>query len=717
MEIKNEFFEKVTQVFGDFGAKLVEKAYDFAEQKHAGQKRDNGDDYFVHVFEVAKILLSHKADLETVVSGFLHDCLEDTDTKESEIKQKFGEEVLNICVGFSKIELIKQARREKPGEFENLRNMILALASDARVAFVKLADRMHNMQTLDIKPRETQVKIAKETMDLFVPIAEMLGMGHVKNVLADLSFKYILPEEYKDTKEYLDKKYKQSLEIVEDIGQKIKKEAAIYGIDAVLQSRVKSIYSFYKKTLEKGKDNIFDVIANRIIVKTVKDCYTMLGAVHNIWKPVAGRIKDYIAQPKQNFYRSLHTTVLYLTDNGYIPFEIQIRTEEMHIFSEYGMAAHWMYKEHGSVNTTGKAGNLELLTKKNEESKDSGTVAQYGNDFLDIIKTGFFGNSVFVFTPSYNVFELSKGSIVLDFAYAVHSKLGNTCVGAKVNSKMVPITTELKTGDVVEIQTSPQKTPSRDWLKIVNKSTASKIRAYFKKEQKEENIKIGKEMLEEFAKRSGFALSKLLEDKETLAEIQDKYHLSRVEDLFAMVGYGGITASQGLNKFISKINLKKKEQKATTSVQKSQKDRDSVVAGGQSDLFKKFAKCCNPIPGDQIVGYVSRGKGVTIHRSDCPHLSELEPDRFISTVWSEDSAGELYNASFKVVAQNANGVLNSISNKISENKIDISFLTMDRNSKNEQVVIHIGVMINSRKQLTDIIGKIGAMKEVYDVYR
>ena len=719
MEMEKEFLEKVNTIYGANGAAEIQKAFNFAREKHLGQKRDNGEEYISHPYAVAKILVGLRADEASVVCGLIHDCLEDTQTKVDEIKSKFGETVLNICIGLSKIHQIKESWKRNNAENENLRSMLLAMSNDARVAFVKLADRLHNMQTLDVKSRETQVRTSKETMDIYVPIAEMLGMNHVKNELGDLSLKYILPDEYKETKEYLDKRFKQGENIVEDIREKIQKEAKAYGISAVLQSRVKSIFSFYKKTLEKGKENIFDVIANRIIVKSVKDCYTMLGAVHTLWKPVEGRIKDYIAQPKKNFYRSLHTTVLYPSEHGDIPFEIQIRTEEMHVFSEYGMAAHWMYKENGSVNTTGQMGNASLFAKKQEASQNSDKVIESSevDDFLEIIKTGFYANSVFVFTPNLNVIELSKGAIVLDFAYAIHSKLGNTCVGAKVNGKMVPITTKLETGDVVEIQTNPQKTPSRDWLKIVSKSTAAKIRAYFKKEQREENIKLGKDMLEEYAKRNGYMLSKLLEDKESLAEVQQKYHLAKLEDVFAIVGYGGITASQALSKFVAKVKLEKKEQKTGQLAVSSKKTSGGVIAGGQSDLYKKFAKCCNPIPGDDIIGYVSRGKGVTIHRADCEHLEELEKDRFIEAVWSEDSLKELYNASFKIVAKNSTGVLNNISNKIAENKIELSHLVMDKNSRSEQVLISIGVMISSRKQLQEIINKISAMKEVYEVYR
>ena len=718
MVMEQEFREEIANLYGKDGADLIEKAFEFAKIKHAGQKRDTGEDYIIHPYNVAKILVGFRADLSSVVSGLLHDCLEDTDCTEKEIRDNFGNVIFNICLGASKIEPIKHSRRQHLEENENLRKMFLTMSKDARVAFVKLADRLHNMRTLDIKSRENQLKIAKETMDIYVPLAERLGMNQLKHMLEDLSFKYIFPEDFKETSEYLEEKYRESVSIVEFIKSKIKEIAKEHGIDARLQSRVKSTFGVYKKTNTKGRENIFDIIANRIIVKEIKDCYTMLGAVHNIWKPVEGRIKDYIAQPKKNLYRSLHTTVLYPTPEGAIPFEIQIRTEEMHIFCEYGMAAHWMYKESGS-KATKQVGNSELYNLKTKASSESSEVAQETevDEFLQIVKTGFYAGKIFVFTPTLNVVELPVGSIPLDFAYNIHTNLGNRCVGAKVNDKMVPITTELKTGDVIEIMTSSSRCPSRDWLKIVkSKEATNKIRAFFKKERKEENIKIGKDMLEDYAKRNGFTLAKLFEDKESILDMQEKYHLNSVDEIYAMVGYGGLTSAQVLSKFIAKIKSSAQKERKTYS-DKVNKPHEGVIIGGHSDLLKKFAKCCNPIPGDEIVGYVSRGKGATIHRKDCSYLDFLEADRIIKTEWNEESSNEFYNATFKVVAKNTLGVLNTISNKIAENKIDITFLSIDKNHKGEDAFIDIGVRIKSRKELNEILNKLRSMNEVYDVYR
>ncbi len=475
------------------------------------------------------------------------------------------------------------------------------------------------------------------------------------------------------------------------------------------------------KTTTKGRKNVLDVIANRIIVKEIKDCYTMLGAVHNLWKPVDGRIKDYIAQPKKNLYMSLHTTVMYPTEYGEIPFEIQIRTEEMHIYCEYGMAAHWMYKEHGS-KATKTVGNSAIYNMKKSLSESTQNVLQENeaDEFLQIIKTGFYENKIFVLTPNLNVVELPEGSIPLDFAYAVHTNLGNRCSGAKINDKMVPITTKLVTGDIVEILTVASKGPSRDWIKLCkSRGAVAKIKNYFKKEKKEENIKIGKEMLEEQAKRKGYSLSKLFEDKETLAEIAFKHHLLTIEEIYAAVGYGGITVPQVLGKFITKQQkLQKQERKAELAMQKVEhKTGDaSVIIDGHDDLLKKVAKCCNPIPGDDIIGYVSRGRGVTIHRRNCATLLNLEPDRIVETTWNKKSLSEVYNANFKVITRNSSGVLSSISLKIADSKVDITFIKGEV-SKTGDAIIHVGVRIKSRNDLMDLINKIKTIPAVYEVIR
>jgi len=719
VQIEKDFLDQIENIYGKENAALVEKAFNFARQKHEGQTRDTGEAYVSHPYEVAKILFGMRADIPSVVCGLLHDCLGHTDCTEKEILDAFGEEVLNILVSEKKISIIKQSRMNNPDEVDNLRNMILALGKDARVAFVKLADRLHNLQTLGVKPREKQIKIANETLDLFVPIADRMGMNKFKHKLEDMCFKFVYPEEYLEVKKYLDEYYKKSENINNEIAQTLENLTKQHGVEARIQSRIKSSFGVFKKQNAKGKDSVYDVIAHRIIVKEIKDCYTMLGAVHELWKPVEGRIKDYIAMPKKNMYMSLHTTVLYPTENGGIPFEIQIRTEEMHIFCEYGMAAHWMYKKNGS-QATKFDGNSAMLDIKKKLQEENGGILEEDEtaDFLQTIKNGFYADTIFVFTPQLKVIELPLDSITLDFAYAVHTNLGNKCVGAKINGKMVPIISTLQTGDIVEIMTSStSKGPSRDWTKMCkSRGAIAKIKNYFKKEKRDENIKIGKAILEEQLKRKGYSLSKFLDDKESLNEVSIKNTLLSVEDIYAAVGYGGVTTAQVLGKFISKQKQRDKlEKKSTSTSKRPAKNFDGIIVDGLGDMLKRVAKCCNPIPGDQIVGYISRGRGVTIHKADCHALAHLEKERIVETSWDEETSGN-YCAEFKILAKSSANILNVVSNKIADNKIEISFINSERNRQGD-VILDVGVMIKSRDQLSELINKISSMPEVYEVYR
>ena len=718
MELEKSFLEKLEKVYGEKNRDVIVKAFRFAEKKHKGQKRDTGEEYIVHPYSVAKILVEMRADVESVVSGFLHDCLEDTDCKPEEILKEFGETVCNICVGAAKASMIKEARRKHIEENENLRKMFLTLSKDARVAFVKLADRLHNMQTLEVKDRATQVEIAKETLDIYSALAERLGMNGLKHSLEDLCFKYLLPKEYDEITTYLNEYYTRSQNIIADIRAVIEGLAKENGVDARIQSRLKSSFGVYKKTLTRSKEKIYDIIAHRIIVKDIKSCYTMLGAVHNLWKPVEGRIKDYIASPKKNMYMSLHTTVHYPTEQGIIPVEIQIRTEDMHLFCEYGMAAHWMYKEHGS-KATKLSGNSTLYKMKKALSDSSEKVVQEdeADEFLQIVKTGFYANKIFVFTPSLNVIELPEGAITLDFAYAVHTNVGNKCTGAKINGKIVPITTKLATGDTVEILTNASKKPSRDWVKICKTASAiSKIRNYFKKEEKEENIKIGKEILEESAKRKGFSVSKILDDKELISDILSKRQFLSVEEMFAAIGYGGLSAQIIVGKYASKQQLIKKQEKKTSVQAKSvQKDNEGILVDGHTDLLKNLARCCNPIPGDDIVGYVSKGRGIIIHRCDCENVDNLEQSRFIPAAWNlQDDEEYSFVSAIDIYAQNKNNVYLEITNAMSELGIKIVSLNSTQN-KDDELVLKIGVQIKNKTQLQQAKNKLASLSLVYEV--
>lgn len=715
MEMEEEFLGHLEKFYGSENKQKIVKAFHFAEKKHAGQKRENGDEYITHPYSVAKILVNMRADVPSVIAGILHDLIEDTDTKPEEIENAFGKEVASICFGLSKIETIKKARREHLEENENLRKMILSMEGDARIAFVKLADRLNNMQTLDCKSRQDQVKISKETMDLFVPLAERLGMNGLKHSLEDLCFKYMLPEEYEETTNYLNEYYKRSQAIVEEIRGKLKKLADDLGIKVKLQSRLKSSYGVYKKTMTKGRNKIFDIIAHRVITKDVKDCYAMLGAIHNVWKPVEGRIKDYIANPKKNLYMSLHTTVMYPTENGSIPFEIQIRTEEMHVFCEYGMAAHWMYKEHGSKATSVNGNSALLKMKKELASSGKALSEDEVDEFLEVVKAGFYSDQIFVFTPSLNVIELPKGSITLDFAYAIHTGLGNRCTGAKVNGRMVPITTELHTGDVVEILTASGKSPSRDWIKICKSHGAiTKIKQFFKKERRDENIKIGKSMLEEYAKRKGYSLAKLLEDKETLAETLERRQLASLDDIYATVGYGGITTTVALSAFIAKQQSLQKKAGGEKATNVSHKEGGGILIDGHNDLLKNLAKCCNPIPGDEIIGYVSKGRGIIIHKLTCPNVEKLEKERFIDADWDIASSDFTFTSIINVYAKSNNNVYTDIANALAELGVKMISLSSTR-SKNEDLDLKVGVLVKDKNQLRQVKNKLGSLSSVYEV--
>lgn len=717
MEMDKQFLQQLQSTYGE-DSKIIIKAFEFANKKHSGQFRDTGDEYITHPYETAKILADMKADIPTVVSGFLHDVIEDAGCTEKEISLEFGEEVANIVVGASKIEPIKHARMQNLDENENLRKMFLTLQKDARVALVKLADRLHNMKTLEVKTRVKQIKIAKETLDIYVPIAERLGMSKFKRELENLCFKYIFPDEYVETEKFMEDNYKKREKIIIDITDTIKKLAQENGIKYCrVQCRIKSNFSVFLKQQKKGKDRVFDVVAHRIIVQEIKDCYTMLGAVHNQWKPVEGRIKDYIATPKKNLYRSLHTTVLYPTENGDIPFEIQIRTEEMHNFCEYGVAAHWIYKDGGGNKNTKIDGNSKMLQLK-ASSTIPNTIQDNEEEFMDIIKTGFYANKIFVFTPKLNVIELLDGSNAIDMAYNIHSGIGNRCTGCKINGKMLPLDTKLNTGDIVEILTSPNsKGPSKDWLKTVKmQSTRDKINAFFRKNMREENIKRGKEILEQAAKSKGFSLPSLL-NEEWINVLLQKLAIKSIDDVYMSVGHGSLTSAKVINRLINLYNqYNKQDVVKTIKTFDGDKRQKSTDLSGLKGIMTKLAKCCNPVPGDEIVGYVSRGRGVTIHRKDCNVLKNLEQDRLMEINWGKSKDEEKYTAVIKIYAKIGPSTLSSITNKLSENKINIKYIYSDTTKSND-AIYNIGIEVKNKQELNDFVNKLKSMQEVYDVIR
>lgn len=567
-------------------------------------------------------------DVSTLVAAFLHDVLEDTPVTSDELEQKFGKEVLELVEGVTKLDKIKFVSAEDE-QAENLRKMFFAMAKDYRVIIIKLADRLHNMRTLDALKPEKQIKIATQSLKIYAPLAGRLGLSFVKCELEDLAMRYLYPDDYYELVEFIKTKSKERQQFIEKICDELKAKLQELGIEGEVNGRQKHLYGIYKKMLKQGKniEQIYDISAVRVIVNEVQDCYTVLGAIHTMWMPLPGRFKDYIAMPKPNGYQSLHTTVITKFKET---FEIQIRTYEMHRIAEYGIAAHWKYKE-------GKTGATKIDDQINwlREVMDTQRESSDSHEFLENIEGNVFTDEVYVFTPKGKVLNLPVGSTTVDFAYAIHSAVGNKCIGAKVNGKIVPLNTVLNTGDIVEILTTNSgKGPSRDWIKFVKTASArTKIRQYFKKEMKEENIKRGKDMLEREAKRRGYNLSELLSTA-GLNYIMNRYTLSSIDDLYASVGFGGLTTNQIIVKLIDyfKRDLLSKNPVAeikTTSTTGKSSSGNGVLIRGYDDFLVRLSHCCNPVPGDKIVGYVSRGRGVSVHCVDCPNVKNMEPERLI----------------------------------------------------------------------------------------
>ena len=715
MKLEDTFIKKIQLLYRQ-DTSLILKAFEFANQKHNGMSMENGEAYITHPFHVAETLIDLHADTTAVICGFIHDCI-NSNTQIQEIEMAFGTEVANICNGLSRFPAITLSYRLHTDENENLQKMILALGKDARVAMVKLAERLHDMQTLDQKPREMQIEIANETLDLFVPITERMSLGFFKHELEDLCFRYLYPQEYSDITNYLNDYYKKSEKIISNVRSTLESLTQKNQIDAKIQSRLKSAFGVFKKTLTKSKEQIYDIIAHRVIVPSIKDCYTVLGAIHEIWKPVEGRIKDYISHPKKNNYRSLHTTVLYPFEGREIPVEIQIRTEEMHVFCEYGMAAHWIYKQNGT-NLTDAAKDAEIYNlKKSRMKNNSVNKTDEKDEYHEVIKSGFFTDKIFVFTPNLNVIELPDGSITLDFAYAVHTNIGNHCTGAKVNEKMVPINYKLTTGDIVEILTNNAKTPSRDWLKMCKSSGAlAKLRAYLKKEFKEDNIKIGHDMLEEAAKRKGLTFSKIIEDKAFINIITQKLKFASLEDIYAAIGYGGITATSIISKFESQQKKFSKRNKIADNLQSQDKPSETIFIDNQGDLLKSIARCCNPIPGDEIIGFVSKGRGIIIHKKTCKNISNADKKRLIAASWNENQISNTnFSSSITIRALNDNNIYAEITNALSEIGIKVTSIE-SHPTKNGDLHIKIGIQIKNKAEFASVKNKLLSLAHIYDIF-
>lgn len=712
----DELLQKLKKNFSEAEFQELKAAYDFSAAAHEGQKRQTGEPYFIHPCAVVNILVDLGFDdVSTLVAAFLHDVLEDTQVTADELEQKFGKEVLELVEGVTKLDKIKFVSAEDE-QAENLRKMFFAMAKDYRVIIIKLADRLHNMRTLDALKPEKQIKIATQSLKIYAPLAGRLGLSFVKCELEDLAMRYLYPDDYYELVEFIKTKSKERQQFIEKICDELKAKLQELGIEGEVNGRQKHLYGIYKKMLKQGKniEQIYDISAVRVIVNEVQDCYTVLGAIHTMWMPLPGRFKDYIAMPKPNGYQSLHTTVITKFKET---FEIQIRTYEMHRIAEYGIAAHWKYKEGktGATNIDDQINWLREVMDTQRESSDS-------HEFLENIEGNVFTDEVYVFTPKGKVLNLPVGSTTVDFAYAIHSAVGNKCIGAKVNGKIVPLNTVLNTGDIVEILTTNSgKGPSRDWIKFVKTASArTKIRQYFKKEMKEENIKRGKDMLEREAKRRGYNLSELLSTA-GLNYIMNRYTLSSIDDLYASVGFGGLTTNQIIVKLIDyfKRDLLSKNPVAeikTTSTTGKSSSGNGVLIRGYDDFLVRLSHCCNPVPGDKIVGYVSRGRGVSVHCVDCPNVKNMEPERLIEAKW-DDVISQNFLASLKIYCENKGGILAAVTMIISNMKISITGAFARSDNDNGTAEITVMLEVKSSDQVEDVIKKLKTLPEVIDVHR
>ncbi len=688
---------------------LLVRAYHYAEQAHSGQKRASGEAYFIHPCAVAQILIELGLDSATVAAAFLHDVIEDTPVTEDDIRRDFGDEVLLLVSGVTKLDKIVFKSREEE-EAENFRKIFVAMAKDIRVIIIKLADRLHNMRSLNFLSKERQIKMAQETLDIYTPLAGRLGISQIKCELEDLCLKYLEPEAYEYLVENIHQKLYERHNFVDFVVKEIKNILEESKIQGEVFGRPKHFYSIYKKMKSQNKtlDQIYDLTAVRVIVNTVDECYEVFGKIHKRWKPIPGRIKDYIATPKANMYQSLHTTVV--TNFGQ-PFEIQIRTFEMHRTAEFGIAAHWKYKEKKTEDTsfTERLSWIREVLDWEGGLKDS-------KEFMQSLKTELYSNELLVFTPKGKVISLPKDATPIDFAYAIHSEVGNRCTGARVNSKIVPLDSTLQTGDVVEILTSTNsKGPSWDWLKIVKSSSArAKIKQFFKREMKEENVKLGKSMLEAEAKHRGYALSDILTE-ESFAKVAEKFSFSSQDEMFASVGYGAITVNQVLFRLID--FYRKEVPKPVIYRGETPSDSSGVIVKGMSGLLTRFAGCCNPVPGDEIVGFVSRGRGVVIHRADCPNIKtlEVEKGRILPAEWAAGGSGR-FVAGIVIKAKDQGVALSVLTSVVSDMRLMITGVN-SRFDKNKDAVIEANIRLNGKEDIDLLIKKIRADERIDEVFR
>lgn len=705
--------------------KLIVKAYNYAKEKHGTQCRKSGEPYIIHPVQVAYILADIGLDEATICAALLHDVVEDTEVTHEDLVRDFGEEIATMVAGVTKLGELRYQASTEERQVENYRKMFLAMGKDIRVIIIKLADRLHNLRTLKYLRRDRQIANAKETMELYAPLANRLGIYSLKWELEDLAFKYLYPEEYRELVEGIDKKREERLQFIEKIMDDIRGQLKKQKIEAEVTGRAKHLYSIYRKMKRDNKtlDQIYDLFALRILVNSVKDCYAALGVVHEMYSPMPGRFKDYIAVPKPNMYQSIHTTLL--GEKG-TPFEVQIRTWEMHRIAEYGIAAHWAYKE----ANYGKKGKQVVTVTKDKlawlrETLEWQQDMKDPQEFLNTLKTELFEDEVYVFTPKGKILVLPRDATPIDFAYSIHEEIGNHMVGCKINSKMMPIITKLQSGDIVEIMTSDsQKGPSRDWLKFIKTTKAkSKIQSWFKKEQRSENIEKGKDLIDKEIKRIGISHDELFKQDYINAAL-DRYKFKNLEDMYASVGFGAISQVKIISRMLEEYRKSHKEENIEQKIEELTSKRKTVkpsstgvVVKGIDNCLVKLSKCCNPVPGDNIIGYITKGRGVSVHRTDCVNVKDLlkEEDRIIDVYWYTEKAAS-YNVDITVYANDRTGLLADVIQVLSNLKTKLMGLN-SKATKEHIATIEITIEVENIEELNKVLKELRKVDSVYEVTR
>ena len=730
MESKQEFLNGLKEINPSYDIELIERAYDLAGKMHQGQLRKSGEPYLIHPVAVAKILAELGMDDQAICAGLLHDVVEDTEYTTEQLREDFGDDIELLVDGVTKLGSVKYESKEER-QAENLRKMFLAMSKDIRVLIIKLADRLHNLRTINYMTQDKIQEKCNETLEIYAPLAARLGIYTIKFELEDIALKYIDPEAYYNLVEQVAAKKSQREEVIQTVIEEIKEGLADLNLHYDIMGRSKHFYSIYRKMKLQNKqiDEIFDLTAVRIIVDSIKDCYAVLGIVHTLWKPIPGKFKDYIAMPKTNMYQSLHTTVI--GDNG-DPFEIQIRTYEMHKIAEFGIAAHWKYKEGIKKNNNeNEEVKLAWLRQTLEWQKDMNDP----KEFMETLKMDLFASQVFVFTPQGEVMELPAGSTPLDFAFKIHSAVGYKCVGAKVNGKIVPLDTTLKNGNIVEIITSNNSSgPSTDWLKIAKSSSArNKIRQWIKKENQSDSVEKGKEILEKYVRKKGYDSKEVMKNS-YIAKAYKQLNLTSADEMYTQLAAGGAFIGRVAAVLFGYYNDDKhiEEQKNMTldtaaaiinekskKAQHKKKDMSGIVVKGVDNLMIRVSKCCNPVPGDEIIGFITKGRGISVHRADCANvlsMPEEERSRFIEVEWDQTKLDKSYSADISIIADDRKGLLSDISRVCDDMDVNITGVNA-RSDKDRVVTITMTLSISNTAQMQKILRSLRSVQGVTDVYR